>query len=666
MPDGETRPGVTELANEGAGAPHEDRPEDRPEGQSDAGPAAVALRSIRAVRFGPVIALTIGYALLKKGCRGLHVTPPLGGQTATFSWTSKAGGTFTIGPIPAEETDVVRRWIYPDAVVLALLDASDLPQMGALELSGQDAGGAQIFTVCVPYAPHPLLLGSPLALRLALARLPEAPLPQLSLDGQQAELQPRSAASPEQRFEIWEAVLPKRFYDGESHRIELYAPGQDGSAELLIKKSWVAPEMFCLAQIAPKIVERPRLDAIPPADVTLALDHLEAGWLHASQPQHGALTLAQVRAALAQRRVPGTEQVALYLFAPTLEAALATPALAQLAEAHGAALRPHIVLPSPEAITFYSSVQTRDRVEQMLPLITPSHVPERIRTGDPSAAVVILPAGAELEPEADTLLAEVRQGRSFGRLARLTRQVSLGGEVQLRIAERPDLAGLPPEVELEPGRPGEVAAIVSQRTALRLLSRRRPRYGGLEMPVLELTGPEEGAFAKQTLNSGFVSVPEIPILLVMQGLPSEDVGQDRLEVLIHLLATLSKEGVQVLHACLYADHKALPEDSPLRRKISGVERVFAASEAELGAFRQVGDLMPDHKGSAFFTTDQMLHLAGALDPPRLAQALRLAVAATALCADLRFDLGQDPGQDPGGEGTTLRALCTAHRARLAT
>jgi len=202
-----------------------------------------------------------------------------------------------------------------------------------------------------------------------------------------------------------------------------------------------------------------------------------------------------------------------------------------------------------------------------------------------------------------------------------------------------------------------MAAIVSQRAALRLLAQREGRYGGLAVPMLELAGPHEAPFTVQALNSGFVSVPGMAACLVVQGLPDAAAERGCAERLALAMAGLAAKGLRVLHICQRGAYKALPGDSPLRQPWIGVEAVQAVTQRELEAIWRIGvdALTPECKATIFLTAEQMLSLAAALDAERLAQALRLAGAATEGAADLIFDIAG---------GTEVRGLCTARRARL--
>ena len=133
---------------------------------------------LRATRFGTLGILVGTFALIKAGCRGLEVTLP-DETVVPLRWSTKAGGMFTIGSVSAEDGALLRRWIYPDAVVLVVFDAHSLPREEGLSLGALDQDGQTLFTTFVPLKPQVLLQGVPRGLALAWARLPETPELQL-------------------------------------------------------------------------------------------------------------------------------------------------------------------------------------------------------------------------------------------------------------------------------------------------------------------------------------------------------------------------------------------------------------------------------------------------------------------------------------------------------
>ena len=613
-------------------------------------PAIAAESHFSAYLFNDLCILTVGFAPVKAGCRRLVIRHPGLPEPIEFRWTSKEGGLFHTEPDQRQRSDIqtLRRFIFPQATVMASLSAPDWAEDGEEIQISAGTDDEELFATSLRLIRPEILVGPVIGLQMHWLHVLQPgrsaePAAQLVLDGKTQRPAELALTDHEAEFRRFSVDLPDSIYDGEKHNFTL-RPADPTASVIPQTQNWRCADTFRLDANAARIAERPRLAAIPPGDVRQVHSHMQSNRVRASTPGLGARSAT----ALSSPRGGGARKVALFIFAPTLEAAAATPGIVNLSGWYGADLAVHFVLPTPETARFGISGQLSERLDQLVPVLSLADIPMRINRLAADAAVVFLPAGTRMEKRARADIDAVLAGKSYGCQAPPAMRLQIGDAV-LRVEEESDHSLAASVAEIAPLTPYDLAGVYSKRAALRSLQPVRQDFQGLSLQWLELVGPLDQALALYNCDSAAAPMAAFQIGLVIEAF-AEDISENQ-DQLAAFLAVLDQQGVQYVIAARRSAHKALPAGSPL----TDCRFVLIANEQDQDAVRLMGDLMPDCRAMLFADADAISKAAGMLSPGDFVQALRMAGAATTASAAVTLK---------HGSGTNIRFFCRTQRAIL--
>ncbi len=621
---------------------------------------AVEASHFMAIRFDDLCLLASVRAPDKQGYRQIAVTAP-GGLTVTATAETKWGVFQANTGNAATDEDVqgrinhLQRFVFPETDLLCVFPAADWPEDASLAMDLTLDDDTPMVTIHLRPQQVDVLAGPVIGMQVHVIRkgpAPSATAPDtaantapdtagitLVLNGKPVPLVPEERVFPgSERIVHLSARLPARIYDRNKHRFRL-SSGEGALRFLPEAWVWRCPSMFNQTALADSTKQRPLLPSLPPADVQRTHAHRLSNWL---SPEERNRRIAKTLEMLRSPVVSGADRVAAYIFAPNLAAALATPALLQLADWYGADMAPHLVLPSTEAAEYGLAIDPGTGIEQLIPILPGRQVLEHIRQQPPGMATIALPAGTELDADARSMIDAVLDGRTAGCAAHPALHLSFGAAT-IRIVE----ANNPVALTVTPD---TAAAIYSQRYALRSLHETVHVFHQLPLPTLEIIGLLEAPFARHICSADSIDLPERPLHLVLDEYDLH--SSDEIERLEQCLSDLEKAGCDATILCSHKAYNTLRKDERVRRRsFIATHAPDAGTDTGTGArtrtgtrIDDIGRLLPGDCPVLSLTGPDLLTLHGNLGADGLIQAFRATAFFTEVSSTVTLHAENDDSQ----------------------